>query len=124
MLQLLQLFVGEDWRIESYLPSTIGGWLEHVGFWSNCGVGRHNQLFSNGVHRGVGNLREELLEIVVEQLWPVGEHGERSIRSHRANGFVAVLTHRTQQETELFLCITKVLLAQNNVMMIRLRCVV
>ena len=46
---------------------------------------RHDDLLADRVDRRVGDLREELLEVVVEQLRPVREHRERRVVAHRAD---------------------------------------
>ena len=46
---------------------------------------RGHQLFADRIERRVGHLREVLMEIVVEQLRPVREHGDRLVGAHRAD---------------------------------------
>ena len=58
----------------------------------------HHQLLADRVDRRVGDLGEVLLEVVVEQAWALGEHGDRRVRAHRADRIVAAARHRLQEE--------------------------
>jgi len=53
-------------------------------------------------HRRVGHLREELFEVVVQQLRLVREDREGRIVAHRADGLVAVARHRRHQDVQVF----------------------
>ena len=55
-------------------------------------------LLADAVDRRIGDLREELLEIVVEQARPVGEHRQRGVVAHRADGLDAVARHRRDDD--------------------------
>ena len=59
---------------------------------------RHHQFLADRVDRRVGDLREILLEVVVEQLGPVRERGDRRVGAHRADRVVAVARHRLEEE--------------------------
>ena len=62
---------------------------------------RHHQFLADRVDRRVGDLREILLEIVVEQLRPVRQRGDRRVGAHRADGVVALLRHRLEEELDV-----------------------
>ena len=49
---------------------------------ANSGADLRDQLFPYAVQRRVGHLREQLLEIVIQQARAVRQHGERGIRAH------------------------------------------
>ncbi len=72
------------------LPAELRRRLEQVALGADRRVDRHDQLFADRIDRRVGHLREELLEVVVEQLRPVREHRERRVVAHRADRLVAV----------------------------------
>ena len=55
-------------------------------------------LLADAVDRRVGDLREELLEVVVEQPRLVRQHGERRVVAHRAHGLDAVACHRREHD--------------------------
>ena len=54
-------------------------------------LGRGDDFLADGINRRVRDLREELLEIVVEQLRLVREHRQRRVRAHRAERLHAVV---------------------------------
>src|SRR6266853_1609094 len=62
-------------------------WLlrENVALASDVTDERHHDLFANRVNRRIGDLREELLEIIEQRLRTVRETSERRIRPHRYN---------------------------------------
>ena len=72
---------------------------------------RHHQLLADRIDRRVGDLGEVLLEIVVEQLGLVGQHGDRRVGAHRADRIVAGLRHRLQEELQVLLGVAEGLLA-------------
>ena len=64
--------------------------FQDVPFAPDVVVERHHQVFANGVDRGVGDLREHLLEVVEEQLRLVGKAGQRRVDSHGTHRLFAV----------------------------------
>ena len=71
---------------------------------------RHHDRLADRIDRRVRDLREQLLEVVVERLVLVGEHGEGRIVAHRADAFLAGLGHRAHQELDVFLGVAEGLL--------------
>ncbi len=72
---------------------------------------RHHQLLADRVDGRVGDLREQLLEIVVEDLRPVGQHRQRGVVAHRPQRFLAGFGHRRQHQLDVFLRVSERLLA-------------
>ena len=72
---------------------------------------RRDELLADGVERRVGDLREELLEVVVEQPRPVREHRERRVGAHRADRLVAVARHRREEHAQVLVRVAEGLLA-------------
>ncbi len=66
--------------------------------------------FADRVDRRVGHLGEQLLEIVVQRLVLVGQHGQRRVVAHRADRLFALTGHRRQQELQVFLRVAEGLL--------------
>jgi hypothetical protein len=64
-----------------------------------------------GINRRIGDLRKQLLEIVVKRLVLVRQNRQRRIVAHRADGLFAVRGHRHHQELDVFLRVSKRLLA-------------
>ena len=94
--QLRQLVVVENGGFDLDLPARFGHRLQQVALGSDGATHRRDQLFANGVERRIGDLREELLEIVVEQPRAVRQHGERRVGAHRPDGFLAAERHRRE----------------------------
>ena len=70
-----------------------------------------HQLLADGVERGIGDLREELLEVVVEQPRAVRQYRERGVRSHRSDRFRALLGHRGDEDAQVLLRVAERALA-------------
>ena len=85
--------------------------VEQVGARSDEGDERHHQLLADRVDGRVRHLREVLLEIGVERLGAVGQRRDRRVIAHGAHGLLARLGHRRHQDLEVFLGVTKSLLA-------------
>ena len=100
--ELGEFLVGEDRRLEFDQVAAAGVRVEQVALRSDRGDGGGDDLFADTVDRRVGDLREELLEVVVEELRLVGHHRERDVGAHRAHGFDAVLGHRDEQLALVF----------------------
>ena len=72
---------------------------------------RRHQLLADGVERRVGHLREQLLEVVVEQPRPIRQHRQRRVGAHRADRLFAVVGHRRQQQAQILVRVAERLLA-------------
>ena len=55
-----------------------------------CVCDAHHDRLADRVDRRVRHLREQLLEVRVEERPPVGEHGERRVVAHRADRLLGV----------------------------------
>ena len=84
--------------------------VEQVGLRADERHQRHHDRLADRIDRRVRDLREQLLEVVVERLVLVGEHGEGRIVAHRADAFLAGLGHRAHQELDVFLGVAEGLL--------------
>ena len=71
---------------------------------------RRDELFADRIERRVGDLREQLLEVVVEQPRLVRQHRQRRVGAHRADRLLAVQRHRRQQQPQVFLRVAEGLL--------------
>ena len=65
MLQLGEFFIGNDRRLQFDQVSTLGLRIEQVALRSDGGDRRGHDFLANAVNRRVGDLRKQLLEIVV-----------------------------------------------------------
>ena len=71
---------------------------------------RHDDGFADRVDGRVGDLGEQLLEVVVQRFIFVGQHGQRAVVAHGAGGLFAIGGHGRHQELDVFLCETEGLL--------------
>jgi hypothetical protein len=85
--------------------------VQQVGLGADEAVERHHDGLADRVDRRVRDLGEQLLEVVVERLVLVGQHGQRAVVAHRADAFFAVDGHGRQQELDVFLRVAEGLLA-------------
>ena len=87
-----------------------GAGLEDVSLRTDLLADRGHQLLADRVERRVRHLREQLLEVVVEQAGSFGEHGDGRVGAHRAERFHAVAHHRLDDELDLFVGVAEGLL--------------
>jgi hypothetical protein len=93
-----ELLVGEDGplQLDAAAGQRIG--VEQIALGTEAGLGGGDDLLANGINRRIGDLCEELLEIVVEQARLVGEDGEGRVVAHRADRLDAIAGHRGEDD--------------------------
>ena len=94
--------VGNDRRFQTEETALLRLRVEEVSLAADRRDHRRDDLLADGVERRIGHLREELLEIVGEQLRSVGEHGQRRIVAHRTDRFGTVGGHRGEDHLQVF----------------------
>ena len=72
---------------------------------------RHHELFADRIDRRIRHLREQLLEIVVEDLRSPRQHRQRGVVAHRADRLLARARHRREDHLEILLRVAERLLA-------------
>ncbi len=80
-------------------PQPVGvllGRFEQVPLRADVALQRHDHFFADRIDRRIGDLGEELLEVVVEHPRLVGEARQARVVAHRADR-VAQLAHQRQQ---------------------------
>ena len=82
---------------------------------------RHHHFFADRIDRRIGDLREQLFEIGVQRLGAIRQHRERCVVAHRADGLLSCDRHRRHQELDVFLGVTKRLLAVEQCTVLRRR---
>ena len=108
---LFQLGVGQH-GLRHFQPLVGAGMAaEQVGTRADHGHQRHHQLLTDRIDRRVGDLGEILLEVVVEQLRLLREHGDRRVDAHRADRIVGFPGHRLEEELDVLLGVAEGLLA-------------
>ena len=74
--------------------------LEYVRLGADGRRQRHDHLLADRIDRRIGDLSEELLEVVVDERIEHGEAGERRVVAHRAEALLGVLDHGQQEHAE------------------------
>ena len=88
-----------------------GRGVEQVGLRPEVHLQRGDELLAVGVQRRVGDLREELDEVVEQHAAARRERRERGVVAHRARGLGPALRHRAQQQRDLLAGVAEGLLA-------------
>ncbi len=115
--QLRQFGIAQDGVRKHDLPTRLGVRVEQVTLGADgaCQAGHH--LFANRVQGRVGDLGEQLLEVVVEHPRPLRQHGNGGVGAHRTERLGAGPGHRRNQQVELLIGVAEDLLAQHNPVM-------
>ncbi len=82
--------------------AVFGGLLEQVLIAADESLQGGHQIFSDGVQRWVGDLGEELLEIVEQQLGLVRQHRQGGVAAHGPHRLGAVKGHGRGDGPQLF----------------------
>ena len=77
--------------------------VQQVGLGTYKGHQAHHDRFADRIDRRVGDLREQLLEVVVQRFVFVRQHGQGAVVAHRAQGLFAIGRHRSNQELQVLL---------------------
>ena len=109
--QLRQLVVVDDRVLDLDLPARLRPRIEQIALRPDRRGHRGHELFADRVERRVGHLREELLEVVVQQPRPVRQRRQRRVGAHRAERLLAGGGHRREQHAEIFVGVSEQLLA-------------
>ncbi len=109
---LLEVAIGQD-RLADFQPLRMRHPLmvEDVRAGTDERDEAHHQFLADRIDRRVGDLREVLLEIGVEQLRLVGHRRDRRVGAHRADRLLTGRRHRRHQELRVLMGITEGLLA-------------
>ncbi len=106
-----QLVVGDHRERQHQLTTGRRRRVEQVGLGPDRGRQRGDELLADRVERRVGDLGEQLGEVVEQQPRPVGQRRDRGVGAHRADGLGAGLGHRGEQDALLLLGVAEDLLA-------------
>ena len=75
MSKLRKLLVVDQWRLKFDHAAAARAGASEVAFGPDKADTRGNELFTNRVNRRIGDLCEELLKVIIEELRLIGEHG-------------------------------------------------
>ena len=85
----------------------LRGLAEQVPFRPDERLHAHHDRLADRVDRRVRDLREELLEVGVEQRMTLGEHSERRVVPHRPDRLLGVRSQRSEHHLHVFLRVAK-----------------
>ena len=103
LAQLLELGVEQDRVVDHELARVLGRLVEQVPLRADARLHAHHDRLADRVDRRVRHLREELLEVRVEERLAVGEHGERRVVPHRADRLLGVPRERREDHVHVLL---------------------
>ena len=103
LAQLLELGVEQDRVVDHELARVLGRLVEQVALRADARLHAHHDRLADRVDRRVRHLREELLEVRVEERLAVGEHGERRVVPHRADRLLGVPRERREDHVHVLL---------------------
>ncbi len=114
-----QLVVGEHGPRQHDLVAGVGTGGQQVALGTDRRRQRGDELLPDGVQGRVGDLGEELAEIVVEEAGPAGEHGQGRVVAHRRQRFGARAHHRLEDEADLLLGVAELALEADQARVLR-----
>ena len=97
-----ELFVGEHRARQLEAAAVAGTRIQQVAFRAQPHVRRGDDLFADAVDGRVGDLREQLLEVVVQHARLLRQRRQRRVVAHGADAFVAVARHRRHENALVF----------------------
>ena len=101
--QLLELAVEQDRVVDHELARVLGRLVEQVALGADARAHAHHDRLADRVDRRVRHLREELLEVRVEERLAAGQHGERRVVAHRADRLLGVPRERREDRLHVLL---------------------
>ncbi len=105
--QLLELAVAQDRVRDHELARVLGRLVEQVALGADARGDAHHGRFADRVDRRIRHLREQLLEVRVEQWLAARQHGEGRVVAHRADSFLGVLRERREDYLHVLLRVTE-----------------
>ncbi len=99
--QPLQVLVGQHRLRQLDHARVLGTTFEQVALGTDEGDQAHHRLLADGVDGRVGDLREELLEVVEEIARLVREHRDGRVGTHRAHRLLGIIDHRRHQDAQV-----------------------
>ncbi len=102
MTDAREIFVGQDRPVELQLTAIRRTRREEVAPRAKQHLTGGDQFLADAVDRRIGDLREQLLEIVVQQTRLVRQRRQRRVVAHRPGGLNAQPPHRVDQQALVF----------------------
>ena len=109
--QFLQVAVGQDRVRQLQRVAVLRRLVQDVALGADVAGQRHDQLFADRIDGRVGDLGEELLEVVEQRLRLVGEAGQRRVGAHGADRLLAVRGHGREDHLQVLVGVAEGALA-------------
>ena len=103
LAQPLELVVAQDRVRDHELARVLRRLVEQVALGADARLDAHHDRLADRVDRRVRHLREQLLEVRVEERLPVGEDRERQVVAHRADRLLGVPRERREDHLHVLL---------------------
>ena len=100
--QLGQLVIPQDGLRQQDLVAGLRGRVQQIALRAEGGRQAGHHLLADGVQRRIGDLREQLLEVVEQHARARREHGDGGVGAHRTEGLGTGARHRRDQQVQLF----------------------
>ena len=104
---LSKFFVRQHGPFELHPAASARFRIQEIAFGPKSSFGGSDNFLTDRIDRRIRDLREQLLEIIVESAGLVGQHREGGIVSHGTDGLDPVFGHRGDDHTLIFKCISK-----------------
>ena len=98
----MELGIGQHRAFQQQVVALLAVLVEDVAQVAQTGTQGHHPALAQAVDRRVGDLAEVLPEEVVQTAILVRQHRQRRVVAHGADGFLAALGHRLQQQLHVF----------------------
>jgi len=109
--QLGQLVRVEDREVDHDLPAAVRARVEQVPLRPDRAREARHELLTDRVERRIGDLGEQLAEVVEQRARVVAQDGKRRVVAHRANGLRTGVRHRRDDDPQLLVVVAEDLLA-------------
>ena len=107
VLDLHELDAREDRVLHLEHAAVVGLILQQITIRTDVDGRIRDDLLAEGVDRRVGDLCEELLEVVEQELVLLAEHRKRNIMAHRCGLLDAVLCHREDHGLHVLIAVAE-----------------
>ena len=114
-----QLVIGEHGPRQHDLVAGLRPGSQQVALGADRRRQRGDELLPDGIERRVGDLGEELAEIVVKETRPARQHGQGRVVAHRGQRFGPRAHHRLEDEADLLLRIAELALEADQARVLR-----
>jgi hypothetical protein len=103
LAELLQLRTAQQGLGHHELVAVVRGLAEQIDLGTDDCLQAHHDRLADRIDGGVGDLREQLLEVGEQRRAHVGHHRQRGVVAHRARGLGGVARHRRERHAQVLL---------------------